>query len=75
MKIDELTLQNRGGKGLLCYKGEIAGAEIIKESDNLLINGDKSSIVISGKDIPTLGRISIGNQIIKSSKIKSATKV
>lgn len=76
MQIDELTLQNRGGKGLLCYKGEIAGAEIIKESDNLLINGDKSSIVISGKDIPTLGRISMGNIMLKNNEqVISITQV
>lgn len=66
IKIDELTLQNRGGKGLMCYKEEIAGAEIIKETDNLLINGNKSSIVISGKDIPTLGRASMGNIMLKN---------
>nr|DAK07761.1 MAG TPA: DNA gyrase subunit A [Caudoviricetes sp.] len=66
IKIDELTLQNRGGKGLMCYKEEIAGAEIIKETDNLLINGNKSSIVISGKDIPTLGRVSMGNIMLKN---------
>ena len=76
MQIDELTLQNRGGKGLLCYKGEIAGAQIIKESDNLLINGDKSSIVISGKDIPTLGRISMGNIMLKNNEqVISITQV
>lgn len=76
MQIDELTLQNRGGKGLLCYKGEIAGAEIIKESDNLLINGDKSSIVISGKDIPTLGRVSMGNIMLKNNeRVISITQV
>lgn len=76
MQIDELTLQNRGGKGLLCYKGEIAGAETIKESDNLLINGDKSSIVISGKDIPTLGRISMGNIMLKNNEqVISITQV
>lgn len=76
MQIDELTLQNRGGKGLLCYKEEIAGAEIIKESDNLLINGDKSSIVISGKDIPTLGRVSIGNIMLKNNEqVISITQV
>lgn len=76
MQIDELTLQNRGGKGLLCYKGEIAGAEIIKESDNLLINGDKSSIVISGKDVPTLGRISMGNIMLKNNEqVISITQV
>ena len=66
IKIDELTLQNRGGKGLMCYKEEIAGAEIIKETDNLLINGNKSSIVISGKDIPALGRASMGNIMLKN---------
>ena len=76
MQIDELTLQNRGGKGLLCYKGEIAGAEIIKESDNLLINGDKSSIVISGKDIPTLSRVSMGNIMLKNNEqVISITQV
>lgn len=76
MQIDELTLQNRGGKGLLCYKGEIAGVEIIKESDNLLINGDKSSIVISGKDIPTLGRVSMGNIMLKNNEqVISITQV
>lgn len=76
MQIDELTLQNRGGKGLLCYKGEIAGAEIIKESDNLLINGDKSSIVISGKDVPTLGRVSMGNIMLKNNEqVISITQV
>lgn len=76
LKIDELTLQNRGGKGLLCYKGEIAGAEIIKESDNLLINGNKSSIVISGKDIPTLGRVSMGNIMLKNNEqVISITQV
>ena len=76
MQIDELTLQNRGGKGLLCYKEEIAGAEIIKETDNLLVNGNKSSIVISGKDIPTLGRVSMGNIMLKNNKqIISISKV
>ncbi len=76
MQIDELTLQNRGGKGLLCYKGEIAGAEIIKESDNLLVNGNKSSIVISGKDIPTLGRASMGNIMLKNNEqVISITQV
>lgn len=76
IKIDELTLQNRGGKGLMCYKEEIAGAEIIKETDNLLINGNKSSIVISGKDIPTLGRVSMGNIMLKNNEqVISITQV
>lgn len=78
--LDELTLQKRGGKGLSIYKisgstGPLTATALIADEDNLLITGDKASICISAKDIPTLGRISIGNQIIKSSKIKSVTKV
>ena len=78
--LDELTLQKRGGKGLSIYKisgstGPLTATALIADEDNLLITGDKASICISAKDIPTLGRISIGNQIIRSSKIKSATKV
>ena len=78
--LDELTLQKRGGKGLSIYKisgstGLLTATALIADEDNLLITGDKASICISAKDIPTLGRISIGNQIIRSSKIKSVTKV
>ncbi|MDD7754121.1 MAG: DNA gyrase subunit A, partial [Clostridiales bacterium] len=78
--LDELTLQKRGGKGLSIYKisgstGPLTATALIADEDNLLITGDKASICISAKDIPTLGRISIGNQIIRSSKIKSVTKV
>ena len=80
LSLNELTLQKRGGKGLNIYKtsgstGPLTATALIADEDNLLITGDKASICVSAKDIPALGRISIGNQIIKSSKIKSATKV
>lgn len=66
IKLSDLTLQNRGGKGLSCYKGEVAGAANVKEEDNILINGDKSSLVIAAKELPILGRTSQGNVTLKN---------
>ena len=81
-KIDlsELPLQKRAGKGLICYKptnstGKIAAATLVEDSDSVLIVGDKTSICISASDIHNLGRSSIGNQVIKNSKILSVSKV
>ena len=64
----------------MCYKptdstGYIAGVTLIDDQDNILILGDKSSICVSAQEIPLLGRASIGNQVIKNSKINSVSKV
>ena len=81
-KIDlsELPLQKRAGKGLICYKptestGKVAAATLVEDSDSVLIIGDKTSICIGASDIPNLGRSSVGNQVIKNSKILSVSKV
>ena len=78
--LTEITIQKRGGKGLYIYKptastGNVISASLIDDNDNLLISGNSASICISAKDIPVLGRTSIGNQMIKSGSIKSVTKV
>ena len=80
LKLDELPMQKRAGKGLICYKptgstGYIAGATLVDDTDNILILGDKNSICISAQEIPLLSRTSIGNQVIKNSKINSVSKV
>ena len=77
---DELPIQNKGGKGLICYKpsastGEIISGALVADEDNLLICGDKSGICISASEIPTLGRNSIGNQVIKGNTVLSVSKV
>lgn len=77
----ELPLQKRGGKGLICHKvsaaaGNIAAAAFVSNSDSLLICGDKSSICISATEIPSLGRASLGNQMLKSNNsLLSVSKV
>lgn len=78
--LTELPIQKRAGKGLLCYKptdstGGVAAAALVADEDNILILGDKSSICIEATEIPALGRASIGNQVIKNSKILSVSKV
>ena len=78
--INETPIQKRAGRGLLCYKptnssGNVAAAALISKEDNILICGDKTSLCISATEIPVLGRVSIGNQLIKNNKILSVSKV
>ena len=76
IEIKDFPVQNRAGKGLTCYKGTLAGAAILMENDRLLINGDKSAIVVSASDLPVLTRTSNGNTMIKNNnRVVSIAKV
>lgn len=79
-EMNDLPLQKRAGKGLMCYKGSdvtgpVTAATLVSDEDNVLILGDRSSICIEATEIPSLGRASMGNQLIKNSKILSVSKV
>lgn len=75
-KLEEFTVQNRGGKGLTCYKDIVAGAIIIGKEDNILINGDKTSIVVENSEFPLLSRTSTGNIMLKNNtKVLSISQV
>lgn len=76
----EMIVQKRGGRGIKCYKpapdtGTVAAACLIADEDNILVVGDKTSICVSAKEIPALGRGSIGNNIIKNNKVISVSKI
>lgn len=78
--VQEFTVQGRGGKGVLIYKptptsGELVGAAMISDEDNLLLVGKPNSICISAIDIPNLGRVSLGNIMLKNSKVVSVVKL
>ena len=74
--LSEFPIQNRGGKGLSCYPGRIAGAILAQQEDRLLITGDKSSVVIETNDLPILSRGAIGNALIKNNnKVISVAKI
>ena len=75
-ELKEFTIQNRGGKGLSCYKNPIAGAELVVDDDMLLISGDKTSIVVKATELPILNRTSLGNIMLKNNeKVISIAKI
>lgn len=64
--ITEYPKQTRGGKGVLTYKGKIEGAAALNDSDRVLLLGKTKSICIEADDIPVLGRLGMGNLMIKN---------
>jgi DNA gyrase subunit A len=78
--LTDLVTQRRGGKGVIVYKptattGVVKGAVLVSDEDNLLVCGNTNSICVSASEIPTLSRTSVGNQILKGSKVVSVSKV
>ena len=78
--LNEFPLQARGGKGTYVYKptdstGELIGAEMVSDEDNILIIGNYSTICISAKDIPLIGKAGVGNVLIKNNRINSIVKI
>lgn len=74
--LTEFPIQGRGGKGLkVTGTGDLAGAALISDEDNILIIGKPNSICINATDIPILSRIASGNIMIKNSEIKSIIKL
>lgn len=79
-KISEFPMQNRAGKGTIAYKptqtsGVVKAATLLDDDDIVLIIGDLTSICIKAVDIPSLGKISTGNILIKNNRILVATKL
>lgn len=75
VSLTEFTVQGRGGKGVTCYKGELAGAALVSDNDDILVVGDKNTIRVSASDLPNLGRVGIGNTVIKNNKVRSISKI
>ena len=73
--LEEFPVQGRNGKGLKIYPEEVAGAAIVNDEDNVLLIGKPNSICISATEIPVLGRISVGNTMIKNSEIMRVVKI
>ncbi len=71
---EEFTPQNRGGKGVKCYKihprtGDVVGAMSVKDDQEImLINTEGILIRIAVNSISTLGRITSGVKLINMEK-------
>lgn len=72
--LDEFTPQNRGGKGVKCYKinqktGKVIGAKIVKEEQELMLITTEGIIIrIQVAGISVLGRITSGVKLINMDK-------
>ena len=78
IKLEEFTLQNRGGKGVKLTSAKenyITCATLLEKADTIVAFGETSSICLSAKDIPILSRTAAGNSIIKNSKVISVSKL
>ena len=80
VKQNELTLQKRGGKGVIIYKpnainGNVSAAQLISNEDMVLLVGSKNSICIKADEIPEMGRTAVGNTMLKGNSIISVSKV
>ena len=78
--LKEYPVQGRGGKGTITYKpnassGHLVSAKMISDEDNLLIIGNYSSICISAKEIPEIGKTGVGNILLKNNRITSVEKI
>ena len=78
--LEEYPVQGRDGKGTITYKpndttGVVVSAALVEDKDNVLVVGDQTSICISAKDIPSLGKASLGNIMIKGNNVMSVTKI
>ena len=68
--MDEFSLQNRGGKGVKCYKitektGEVVGAKAVDEDNEIMIINTEGIIIrMECKGISVLGRITSGVKLI-----------
>ena len=69
-RVDEFTAQNRGGKGVKCYKilektGNVIGAKIVDlDNDVMMINTEGIIIQMPCSGISVLGRITSGVKLM-----------
>ena len=69
-EMDEFSVQNRGGKGVKCYKitektGEVVGAKAVNEDDEIMIINTEGIVIrMECKGISVLGRITSGVKLI-----------
>ena len=85
-RIDEFTAQNRGGKGIKCYKimertGNVVGVKAVNhDNEIMMINTEGIIIQMACEDISVLGRVTSGVKLMsldpeKDCKVASIARV
>ena len=82
--MEEFTKQNRGGKGVKCYKitektGNVVGMKAVDEESEIMINNTEGIVIrMKCSDISQYGRITSGVKLInlpEKEKVASVAKV
>ena len=82
----DFKLQNRGGKGVKCYKitdktGEVVGAKAVNNGNEVMMITNEGIVIrMSVDDISVLGRVTLGVKLMNTGKeddivVASITKV
>ena len=80
-RLDEFTAQNRGGKGVKCYKimektGNVIGAKAVKyENEIMMINTGGIIIRMMCKDISIQGRVTSGVKLMNLNENESVASI
>jgi hypothetical protein len=48
---------------------------MLSDEDNVLLVGNFSTICISAKEVPLIGKMGVGNVLIKNNKVLSVAKI
>ena len=79
--LDEFHVQNRGGKGVKCYKitektGEVIGVKAVTDEHEIMMITDAGIIIqLRMEDIPTHGRITSGVKMINLDEEVKVAKI
>lgn len=77
VELKEISLQNRGGKGVMIVpKGvKVAACQLVNDKDTILLVSENNSICLDCNEIPLMLRTAQGNIMQKSGNITSVSKV
>ena len=80
VELENISCQGRGGKGVMINRkdsaaGYLVGGLMLNKDDTILLTGTPNNICISAEELPTSNRTSLGNILIKDSKINSVIKI
>lgn len=80
VELENISCQGRSGKGVMINRkdsaaGYLVGGLMLNKDDTILLTGTPNNICISAEELPTSNRTSLGNILIKDSKINSVVKI
>ena len=74
--VSDFIIQNRAGKGVICYKaGDVVAACPVNDDHMILVVGDVTSICVASNDVTIGSRATQGVMVIKGSNIVGIARI